>query len=64
MKYLVSFMVSATAVPLIALIHKDGGFGRLFAVLALCAVAVLAAVLLLPGKNPVVLGHRAPEPAE
>jgi MFS family permease len=63
-KYVVSFLVSATAVPLIALIHRDWGFDILFATLAVCAAAVLAFVLLLPASSPVVLGGRAPEPAE
>ena len=63
-KYVVSFLVSATAVPLIAVIHSDWGFDTLFVVLAACAAAVFAFVLLLPGNSPIVLGSRAPEPAE
>jgi len=59
-KYVVSFLVSATAVPLIAVIHRDWGFDTLFATLAVCAAAVLAFVLLLPGNSPIVLGSRAP----
>ena len=40
-------MVSATAVPLISLIHRDWGFDTLFAALAVCSAAILAFVLLL-----------------
>lgn len=64
MKYVVSFMVSATAVPLIAWIHRDGGFDVLFFVLAVCAAAVFAIALVLPSKGSVVLGAHAPSPAE
>jgi MFS family permease len=63
-KYVVSFLVSATAVPLISLIHRDWGFDVLFAVLAVCAAAILAFVLLLPGTGAIVLGNRAATPAE
>lgn len=59
-KYVVSFLVSATAVPLISVIHRDWGFDTLFAVLAVCAAVVLAVVLLLPGNSPIVLGNRPP----
>ncbi len=61
-KYVVSFMVSATAVPLISVIHRDWGFDTLFAVLAVCAAIVLAFVLLLPTRSPIVLGNKAPAP--
>jgi MFS family permease len=61
-KYVVSFLVSATAVPLISVIHRDWGFDTLFAVLAVCAAIVLAFVVLLPGKSPIVLGNKAAAP--
>jgi len=64
MKYVVSFLVSATAVPLIALIHRDWGFDILFAVLAVCSAAILLFVLLLPSTGSIVLGNRAANPAE
>lgn len=60
-RYIVTFTVSSTAVPLIAWIHSDWGFSTLFAVLAVAAVFILAAVLMLP-KGGVVL--RQPAAAE
>ncbi len=51
-RYIVSFAVLAAALPLIAWIHQGWGFDRLFQVLALAAVAILAAVWLLPRRLP------------
>jgi len=48
LRYLVTFSVMASAVPLIAWIHRNWGFDRLFVVLAVAAVCILLAVLLLP----------------
>ena len=48
LKYIVSFSVSATAVPLIAWIHGTWGFSRLFSLLAAAALLIFAAVLALP----------------
>lgn len=48
LRYIVTFSVSASAVPLIAWIHVRGGFSTLFLVLAVAAAAILAAVLMLP----------------
>ncbi len=64
MKYVVSFLVSATAIPVIAWVYATSGFDLLFAILAVCAAAVFIIALMLPGKASVVLGTRAPEPAE
>ncbi len=50
LNYLVSFSVSASAVPLIAGIHGNWGFGMLFALLAILASLIFIAVLFLP-KN-------------
>ena len=49
--YLVSFSVSAVAVPLIAKIHGTWGFDRLFAVLAILAFLIFVAVVFLPREN-------------
>ena len=51
LRYLVTFSVMASAVPLIAWIHSNWGFDRLFAVLAFAAVGILLAVLALPGSK-------------
>lgn len=51
-RYIVSFAVLAAALPLIAWIHQDWGFDRLFQVLAVAAGVILAAVSLLPRRLP------------
>jgi MFS family permease len=47
-RYIVTFSVMASAVPLIGWIHNGWGFDTLFGVLALSAMGILAAVLMLP----------------
>lgn len=51
LRYIVSFLVSASAVPLIAWIHGTHGFDMLFSVLAVAALAIFIATLFLPGKD-------------
>ena len=58
-RYIVTFTVASTAVPLIAWIHSDWGFSTLFIVLAVAAAFILACVLMLP-KGGVVLQQAAP----
>ena len=48
MRYIVTFSVSASAVPVIAWIHGTRGFGALFEVLAVAAAVIFIAVLFLP----------------
>lgn len=48
LRYVVTFSVMASAVPLIGWLHANGGFARLFVVLAVAAAAIFAATLLLP----------------
>ena len=48
-RYIVTFTVSSTAVPLIAWIHSDWGFSTLFVLLAIAAAVIFACVLMLPG---------------
>jgi MFS family permease len=60
-RYIVTFTVSSTAVPLIAWIHSGWGFSTLFVVLAAAAFVILACVLALPKE--VVVPHQA-APAE
>ena len=47
-RYVVSFSVMASSLPVIAGIHAGWGFGALFIVMAAAAGGILAAVLLLP----------------
>ena len=47
-RYVVSFSVMASSLPVIAGIHAGWGFGALFVVMAVAASGILAAVLLLP----------------
>jgi MFS family permease len=47
-RYIVTFSVSATAIPVIAWVHGAWGFPVLFMVLAVAASIILAAVLTLP----------------
>ncbi|KAA3626645.1 MAG: MFS transporter, partial [Proteobacteria bacterium] len=47
-RYVVTFSVMASAVPLIAWIHGAWGFSRLFALLAVAASLIFVSVLLLP----------------
>ncbi len=51
LRYLVTFSVMASAVPLIAWIHSGWGFGRLFAVLSVAAGCIFLAVMFLPPAN-------------
>jgi MFS family permease len=47
-RYIVTFSVSATAVPLIAWIHGTWGFNTLFGLLTVAALLIFLAVLILP----------------
>jgi MFS family permease len=52
LRYVVSFGAAATAVPLIAGIHRSyGDFQPLFSVLAVLAALILAAALAFPGER-------------
>lgn len=62
-RYIVTFSVSATAIPLIAGVHSAWGFATLFLMLAAAAAAIFAAVLMLPNA-PAVTGREAAVPAE
>ena len=61
LRYIVTFSVSASTLPLIAWIHGSWGFERLFVVMAVAAAAILAAVLVLPRRGAFI--GRAPAPA-
>ena len=60
-RYIVTFSVSASTLPLIAWVHGGWGFDRLFAGMAVAAVGILAAVLLLPRRGAFIA--RSPAPA-
>ena len=47
-RYIVTFSVMASALPLIAGVHASRGFAALFAVMAVAAGGILAAALMLP----------------
>ena len=52
MRYVVSFVGSATAVPLVAWVHREyGDFQPLFAILAAVAVLTLISALAFPGER-------------
>ena len=53
-RYIVTFSVMASTLPVIAGIHASWGFGALFVVLAVAAGAILAAVLMLPRTGAIV----------
>lgn len=63
-RYIVSFVVWAIAVPLIAWVHHNWGFDVLFYILAASALAILGAVLLLPDQLPEARLVPAQAPAE
>ena len=58
-RYVVTFTVMASTVPLIAWIHGTWGFDRLFSVLAIAATTILVAVMFLPGAKSTVHPHIA-----
>jgi MFS family permease len=57
LRYVVTFSVMVSAVPMIVWIHANWGFSRLFSVLAFAAVMIFAATLFLP-KASQSLGQR------
>ena len=63
-RYVVSFAVWAVVVPLIAWVHHNWGFDVLFYILAASALAILGAVLMLPGRLPEARPAPSQVPAE
>ena len=51
LRYVITFSVMASAVPLIGWIHGSWGFAHLFSLLAVVALLIFCATLLLPGAN-------------
>jgi MFS family permease len=67
-RYLLSFGVSAVAIPLVAFMHAHGGFTALLEVLSLCSLLVLIGALLFPYRRdeiePFEIRRAAPVSAE
>ncbi len=53
-KFVLSFAVSAVAVPLVAILHRSTGFDGLFIVMGVTAALIAAAVVALPRMRAVV----------
>jgi MFS family permease len=59
-RYVVSFGVAATSVPLIALLHRtEGGFRNVFMVLAVLAAAIFVAAFFFPSRRRMESGQAA-----
>ena len=54
LRYIVTFSVMASTLPLIAGIHASWGFSALFVVMAVAASAIFAAVMVLPRKGAII----------
>lgn len=59
-RYVVTFSVMASALPMIAWIHGTSGFKALFGVLTLAAVAIFTVALLLPRQELLIERDRWP----
>ena len=55
LRYIITFSVSASALPLIGWIHTAWGFATLFVVLAAAAALIFASVLLLPRSGQAII---------
>jgi MFS family permease len=62
LRYLVTFSVMASTVPLIGWVHANWGFEKLFAILTVAALAIFAATLLLPSSSSIIK-RLSPTPA-
>ena len=58
LRYIVTFSVMASTVPLISWVHQNWGFEKLFVILTIAALAIFAATLVLPGSSPVIQGQK------
>lgn len=59
LRYLITFSVMASTVPLIAWIHANWGFDRLFILLAVAASTIFVATLLLPNEKSLAIQRAA-----
>lgn len=55
-RYVVSFTVLASSLPMIAFVHSNWGFDALFLILAVAAAIIFAVVTLLPRQMPTAEG--------
>ena len=61
LKYVLSFGVSASVVPLVAWVHDStGGFQTLYVILVCFAVAMFVVAALMPGRRTAEIGAAAP----
>ncbi len=58
LRYIVTFSVMASTVPLISWVHQNWGFEKLFVILTIAALAIFTATLLLPRSSPVIQGQK------
>ena len=63
-RYVVTFTISALAVPFIAWIHAEWGFDTLFIVLSVAASGIFASALALPHLRPQEVRIQTPNAAE
>ena len=54
-RYIITFSVSASSLPLIAWLHGSWGFGALFMVMAAAATCIFIAVLLFPSRSSILV---------
>ena len=54
LRYIVTFSVMASTVPLIGWVHETWGFEKLFGILTIAALAIFAATLVLPKSSPII----------
>ena len=59
LRYIITFLVASTAIPVIAWLHAAWGFTALFAVLSVAAGLIFVVVLALPRRNVAVSGAAA-----
>ena len=55
-RYVVSFTVLASSLPMIAFVHSNWGFDSLFLILAVAAAVIFGVVMLLPKQMPTAEG--------
>ena len=54
LRYIVTFSVMASTVPLIGWVHQNWGFEKLFGILTIAALAIFAATLVLPKSSHII----------
>jgi MFS family permease len=54
LRYIVTFTVMASTVPLISWVHQNWGFEKLFGILTIAALAIFTATLVLPKSSHII----------